>query len=491
MPAPIQAVWFKRDLRLSDHEPLYRAARAGPILPIYVVETKYVALPDFDALHWNFIRESLTDMEEHLLALGGQLLWDIGDCLERLESWRKAYGFRHLWAHEETGNQWTFERDKAVRRWAKTHNIDFRECPTNGVVRGLRNRDGWSRTWENRMAQPLYNLPEQTTWVEFKKQSRPLPSAADLSLQNPNRCGDLRGGRRQGISILKSFVDERGTHYSKELSSPNTAPTSCSRISPYLTWGCLSMKEVVRYVRSTESKHLPHASARAFLSRCHWHCHFVQKLEDEPDIEFHPFNRECESLRPITQRSRELLDAWMEGQTGYPMIDACMRFLKTIGWINFRMRALLVSFAAYHLWIDWRLFKDFLARQFIDYEPGIHFSQLQMQSGVTGINTLRIYNPTKQGHDHDPQGAFIHRWVPQLRPLTAPDCHDPENTPEMIAHSAGFVPGKSYPLPVVNHAEAIRHARAAFANLRKSDAFRLEAQKVYQRHGSRSTRRDR
>ena len=110
---------------------------------------------------------------------------------------------------------------------------------------------------------------------------------------------------------------------------------------------------------------------------------------------------------------------------GYPFIDACMRALKQRGWINFRMRAMLVSFASYHLWLDWRLFRDWLACQFIDYEPGIHYSQIQMQSGLTGINTLRIYNPVKQGMDHDPAGVFIREWVPELKGIVGEAIHQP------------------------------------------------------------------
>ncbi|MDQ8188397.1 FAD-binding domain-containing protein [Pelagicoccus sp. SDUM812002] len=137
---------------------------------------------------------------------------------------------------------------------------------------------------------------------------------------------------------------------------------------------------------------------RSFLSRCHWQCHFMQKLEDEPAIEFHPLHPALENLRPPTPQA-DFLDAWQHGQTGYPFVDACIRYLNTHRRISFRMQAMLAAFAAYGLWIGWRRFKDPLARASLDYEPGIHYSQIQSQSGTTGINSLRIYNPSRKGSD--------------------------------------------------------------------------------------------
>lgn len=489
---PLHCVWFKRDLRTHDHRPLVSASEAGQVLPIFIIEPEIVHAPDFDALHWQFIRESLLDLQASLSKLGASLQVLQGSAVDALQALHNRYGFSTLWAHEETGNAVTYKRDQAVAQWAKAQKVSFIEIPQNGVVRRLQNRDGWSRQWEQRMHESQVAAPQDVSCPDGLKPTA-IPGTNDLGLKASPREVDIKGGESAGLATLKSFIRSRGHRYHREMSSPNTAYDSCSRLSAYLAWGCVSMRTVVQTIRASAGEPLPKVAARAFLSRCHWHCHFMQKLESEPAIEFHAFNRACDDLRSDNEQANQRLAAWKNGLTGYPFVDACIRSLKARGWINFRMRAMLVSFASYHLWLDWRLFKDWLARQFIDYEPGIHISQIQMQSGSTGINTLRIYNPIKQGQDHDPDGVFIRRWVPELRSVPNEQVHEPWKMPDLKQMEANCKLGSDYPLPIVDHKEAVRHARSEFAKLRKRDDYWQHAKKVMQRHGSRksSDNRDR
>jgi deoxyribodipyrimidine photo-lyase len=156
-----------------------------------------------------------------------------------------------------------------------------------------------------------------------------------------------------------------------------------------------------------------------------------------------------------------------------------MRYLNATGWINFRARAMLVSFATYHLWLDWRLVGQTLARKFTDYEPGIHWPQVQMQSGVTGVNIPRMYNPVKQGLDQDPQGRFTRRWVPELADVPCDHLHSPWRW-----SGAGRVLGRRYPEPVIEPAAALRDARAKLAAIRAAPKARREAIEVIERHVS-------
>lgn len=445
----MQVVWFKRDLRIGDHRPLAEAAARGPVLPVYIYEPSLWSAPDSDSRHWAFVRASLVELRERLAALGAPLVVRTGEAVDVLRS----LPVTALWAHEETGNGLSYARDRAVRKWARESGIPFTEFPAGGVVRRLQSRDGWSKIWEQRMAEPAVPPPSALPPHGVEPGEIP-PLRASIDVQ--------QGGERAAHDTLDSFLARRGERYHEELSSPLTAETACSRLSVHLAWGTISTRQVIQAAR----KRLAGADAgwrralRAFDARMHWRCHFMQKLEDEPRIEFENFVRAYDGLRePFF--NREFFDAWREGRTGYPFVDACMRYLNATGWINFRMRAMLMSFAAYHLWLHWREPALHLARAFTDYEPGIHYSQCQMQSGTTGINTLRIYSPDKQWRDQDPDSEFVRRWVPEFE--------DP----------------RRYPRPIVDHATAVAAAKEKLYALRRRTEVRAEAQRVQQKHGSR------
>ena len=459
-----QIVWFKRDLRVDDHRPLLEAAARGPVLPLYVVEPELWQQPDASERQWLFCRESLIELRQALAALGQPLVLRSGDVVQVLERARRQFGIDGLWSHEETGNGWTYQRDKRVAAWARANGIQWSEIPQFGVIRRLRSRQGWAQRWEKQMAEPIAPAPASLQSLDDLDPGA-IPDRPTDGLP-PDPCPFRQtGGRFKALLELEDFLNNRAPQYSRSISSPNTAFRGCSRLSAYLAWGCLSMREVIQRSRQFRGR-----GVSSFESRLHWHCHFIQKLESEPRIEwddFHPF------MRGIREVDADRLEAWSEGRTGVPFVDACMRALKAHGWINFRMRAMLMSFASYNLWLPWRDSGLHLARLFVDYEPGIHWSQCQMQSGSTSINTIRIYNPIKQGLDHDPDGTFIRQWCPELARLPAAQLHEPWRFTD------------HHPAPIVDCAEAARLAKDRIWTIRRSAGFERHADAIQRKHGSR------
>ena len=484
----LQVVWFKRDLRVDDHEALATAAQAGPVLPLLVVEPDYWQLPDTSGrqyLWWSSRAACLKDDIEHL---GGQLAVHSGTVLEALQAILDQQGPFHLTAHQETGNWWTFQSDIAVRDWCRAKAIPFDEPMQFGAWRGSSlNRDKWAKMWDRMMAEPIAELSANITWMKHDF-GGDLPSSDSLGIPTDPIEWLPEPGTDAANAVLRSFLYERGRDYRTDMSSPTLGAHGCSRLSPYLAVGAISMKrcyqdtlarlEELKGETSDDAKAW-RASLRAFIGRLHWYCHFTQKLETDPELEWRPAVRAYEGMRPPSDP--DLLNAFAAGQTGFPFVDAFMRQLQATGWINFRMRAMLMSFACYDLFLPWQDAGAVLARLFTDYDPGIHWTQSQMQSGESGINTLRTYNTIKQGRDHDPDGDFIRQWVPELRDCVASEIHEP--------WEKGCPP--DYREPLVNHAAATKEARNAIWEVRRKPEVRAEAEAVLLKHGSRKKPRRR
>jgi deoxyribodipyrimidine photo-lyase len=491
---PVHIVWYKRDLRLHDHAPLAAAARAGAVLPLYIVEPSVMHAPDFDPCQWTFIRACLGELRAGLAALGQPLVVRVGEAVPVLEHLRQTLPIAGLWAHEETGGALTYARDRAVIRWARQAGIPFTELPQTGVVRRLRDRDGWTAAFEAHMRAPQVTAPERLVPLADVPVGQ-IPAADDLGLPPDPRRLAQPGGETAARNLLHTFLTERGRHYQRAMSSPISAASACSRLSPHLAWGSISPRTAFQaaHRRVAEARALGEAgwaaAANAFAERLWWRGHFMQKLEDEPEIETRSFIPAYDDLRAGYDPA--LLEAWTHGMTGYPLVDACMRSLMVTGWLNFRMRAMVVSFGAYDLWLPWQ--KLALARPcvWVDFEPGIHYSQFQMQSGTTGINTLRIYNPVKQSLDHDPHGAFIRRFVPELAPVPDSFIHQPWLMPGQMQAQVGVRIGRGYPAPVVDHEEAARAAKQRVWALRSQPDIAAAAAEVRRRHGSRRPVRQR
>lgn len=476
-------LWFKRDLRVDDHPALDRVISFGePILCLYIVEPDLWRQPDASFRQYRFLEESLRDLRLSLQKRGADLVVRTGDAVAVLDDLVEQHRCLRLVSHEETGNAWTYARDKRVAAWARGRGLPWIEVPQCGVVRRLAARSGWQSTRDRFMKEPCLSPPMRIEAVTA--QSAPCPTPADLGLDADGIRKPQPGGRRAGRDCLMSFLEYRGQPYRRAMSSPLEGARACSRLSPHLALGTLSVREAVQATRRQQERGRHggwSGSLKSFQARLAWRDHFMQKLEDQPDIEHRCLHPAYEGLRP-TEPDQARLEAWQAGETGMPFVDACMRSLRATGWLNFRMRAMVMSVASYHLWLDWRSSGHHLARMFTDYEPGIHWSQVQMQSGTTGMNTIRIYNPVKQGLDQDRAGAFTRQWLPELSAVPDQFLQEPWKW-----DGAGQLLGRRYPEPIVDVKAAARAARDAVWAVRRSDGFRPVAQRIVQKHASRKS----
>ncbi|MGB6151140.1 MAG: FAD-binding domain-containing protein [Pricia sp.] len=477
----IDVYWFKRDLRLVDNQALSEAMSSGRrVLLVYIYEPNIWNDPHYDTRHLNFIKESISDINKALKDYDTTILAVVTDVIDFVDCLERVYTINTIFSTQETGLDVTFQRDIIFSKYCQTRGITWKQFQANGVIRGLKNRSTWRKSWYSYMGS---SIPNANLKADALLSVGELDQLSDnfefLTLETGEHNFQLGGPTRANL-WMDSFFEERIIHYSEFISKPENSRYGCSRLSPYLAWGNLSIRMVYQRAFQLKKTATSKKQLSAFISRLRWQSHFIQKFEMEPRMEFEAVNEGFLSLEQPIKNS--FVQRWKDGMTGYPLVDASMRCVKETGYINFRMRSMVTSFLTHHLFQHFSTGGPWLARQFLDFEPGIHYGQMQMQAGLTGTNTVRVYNPVKNAIDHDSEAIFIKKYVPELRELPIPLAIKPWTITPLEEEMYQFNYGTDYPKKLVEISETRKVALEKLYGQRKSDLAQAEKARIVERH---------
>ena len=466
----IAIVWHRRDLRIHDHRALAAALdNCARVIPVFILDDAILKHPLTSMDRVRYMFESLSDLRDAYARRHCKLVLRHGTPHEELVRLCRETGATQIYFHEDTDRKYGRERDDALAGRIGS----IAECfpiGDNGVFTGSGSRVGWPGRWEKRMREPICTPPDviqSVTGIE----SLPIYSQEHLGLVSGSATHATPGGERWARRRLDTWSKGETVYggvgaYGRNVSRPYFCERGAtSRLSAPLSFGCISLRTVVQASWKMQEANPGCKGRTHWHSRLVWHDHFTQKLRDFPDAQYENINPVYDSIRQ--ELDAEMFARWTEGQTGFPMVDACMRALKQTGFLNFRMRAMVASFLTYLLWQPWQPGAEWFQRCLIDFDTGINHQQWQMQAGTVGWHANRFYDPVLQAEKFDPEGLFIDKYVPELRAIPMPQKAAPWRMSASDIAKSGVVLGVDYPLPMIDRNAAVRRARREFSKISK------------------------
>lgn len=463
----VAIVWFRADLRLADNPALSAALAAGhTVIPVYVRDHGTASVrPLGTASRW-WLEQSLWALDASLRLRGSRLVLVRGPAEQAIDAlatrcqaeavyWNRVYdrGSRDrdarlkqaLAARGVTAQ--SFKAGLLFEPWEVKTQAGLPFKVFTPFWRACRSQAGPGLTLDapTRLP-PLPALPADIDSIG------PAPSpgqvtTADLAAHWPP-------GETGAVDRLSKFLDDGLEHYTTERDVP--AIDGTSRLSPHLAFGELSPRQIWRAVTARG----PSPAAEKFLAEIGWREFAYNLLFHVDELDRRSMRSEFDGLSWLDQP--DVIEAWKQGRTGYPIVDAGMRQLLATGWMHNRVRMIVASFLVKHLLVDWRVGEQWFWDRLVDADPANNPVGWQWVagSGVDAAPFFRIFNPVLQGEKYDPDGAFVKRWVPELAGLPAKSVHRPWTADRRTSP-------QHYPGPIVDHATARQRALDAFATLRR------------------------
>jgi len=438
-------VWFRRDLRVHDHPPL-RAALAAhdQVVPAFVLDPRLLEGRFASPLRAAFLHGCLKELDAALRARGAGLVIREGDPATVLpELATEANASAVYWAADVS--PFATRRDAQVA--AALEGLDLHEtqgnfCADLGELKPYRVFTPYHRAWLRAERRQVGRAPRAIPMPKMRKGR--LPS------RSPGQTGDFEPGEAAARQRLAAWARAGAQHYA---TTHDDLAKASSRLSPYLHFGCVSAREV-----EERTVHAPE-----FRRQLAWRDFYGQLLLHHPEAatkELQPRYRELE-----WDEDDELLEAWREGRTGYPLVDAGMRQLRGSGWMHNRARLVVGSFLTKDLHLDWRAGERHFMRHLLDGDEANNNGNWQWIASV-GADPApyfrRLLNPTTQQQRHDPNGEYVRRWLPELRDVPVEHLAEPWKMTGEEQRAARCVIGRDYPQPIVDHAEERRRAIARY-----------------------------
>ncbi|WP_092030416.1 deoxyribodipyrimidine photo-lyase [Bradyrhizobium sp. OK095] len=475
--APPIIVWFRDDLRLSDHSALHAAAKSGaPVVCLYVLDDAVGRAPGGASRWW--LAQSLRALGAEIATRGGSLIQRKGPAATVIpEVVRQSGAGAVYWNTIAQAPHQAVER-KLEASLAKL-GVDSQSFPGDLLVppSAIRNKEGrglrvFTPFWRRVLA-----LGDPPKPLPAPKQLHPGPKLASDTLESwaleptkPDWAGGLREtwtpGEASARARLRDFLKHIAHGYVGDRDRPDREGTS--GLSPHLRFGELSPRQVWHAARFAAAENPALGPGiEKFLSELGWREFCRHLLHDHPDLA-------TENLQPNFdgfpwKPDKTALAAWQSGATGYPIVDAGLRELWHTGVMHNRVRMVVASFLVKHLLIDWRCGESWFWDTLVDADAGSNPANWQWVAGcgADAAPYFRVFNPTLQGEKFDPDGTYVRRWVPELKDVPAKLIHQPWQATPIELASTGVTLGKTYPQPIIDHAKGRERALAAYAKVRK------------------------